>query len=214
MPLKGVARDAAQSLDDAARLTGAVNTLLLADTGPQGFNTDVGGIAADLREHGFDGIEAARIVGAGATATSALVGLAALGVRRVHVTARRPQAAASLVPLGESLGVTVTTGALSDTLDPVPLTFATLPGGAEVAEGTADTLAARGGVLYDVVYGHWPTALARAWERQGSRAVPGIGMLVHQALRQVRVFCGGRPDVEVPDEEAVLAAMRASVIDD
>ncbi|UUT35395.1 hypothetical protein [Microbacterium elymi] len=96
---------------------------------------------------------------------------------------------------------------------PVPLTFATLPGGAALDEAAADALASGGGVLYDVVYGHWPTALAQAWERRGQRAVPGLGMLIGQALLQVRIFASGEPTEPLPDEAAVLTAMRTAVID-
>jgi shikimate dehydrogenase len=33
-------------------------------------------------------------------------------------------------------------------------------------------------------------------------------MLLHQALRQVRVFLHGDPAVELPEEHRILAAMR------
>ena len=74
--------------------------------------------------------------------------------------------------------------------------------------------AASGGTLFDVVYGHWPTALSDAWGRADAPAVSGLGMLLHQALLQVRVFVGGDPDAALPDEAAVLAAMRSSIMGD
>jgi shikimate dehydrogenase len=39
-------------------------------------------------------------------------------------------------------------------------------------------------------------------------------MLLHQALLQVRVFTSGDPATPLPDEERVLAAMRAAVTGD
>ena len=36
-------------------------------------------------------------------------------------------------------------------------------------------------------------------------------MLLHQALVQVRIFVSGDPLVPLPDEAAVLAAMRAAI---
>jgi hypothetical protein len=36
-------------------------------------------------------------------------------------------------------------------------------------------------------------------------------MLVHQAVAQVRAFVGGSPGLALPDESAVLAAMKHSV---
>ena len=49
----------------------------------------------------------ARIVGAGATATSAVVALGELGANRVEVVARRGAAVAPLVELGAAIGVDV-----------------------------------------------------------------------------------------------------------
>ena len=212
MPLKGVAHDAAHELDRRAELTGAVNTLLLAGGAPRGFNTDVGGIVRALAEEGFTRLDAARITGAGATATSALVALAELGATRIDVVARRPEAVARLTDLGRSLDVDVTaTSFEASGLPSVPVTIATLPGDAPVADAAAGALAASGGLLLDVVYGHWPTPLSAAWQRAGSRAVPGLGMLLHQAVLQVRVFATGAVDTPLPDEDSVVAAMRRAL---
>jgi len=215
MPLKSVAFAAAARRDRRSELTGAVNTLLLDAEGPRGFNTDVGGIVRALQEESIDGLEHARIIGAGATAMSALVALGELGARRVEVVARRPAAVGPLTELGATLGIEVV-GSGFDTLSraPVPVSIATLPGDAPVAEAAADALAQDGGLLLDVVYGHWPTSLATAWERSGQHAVSGLGMLLHQALLQVRIFVGGEPDAVLPDEGVVLAAMRLAVMGD
>ncbi len=211
MPLKTVAHEAAATRDRRAELTGAVNTLLLGPDGPHGFNTDVGGIVRALADEGVTSLETARIVGAGATATSALVALAELGASRVEVVARRPTAVAPLEAVGEQLGVTVVPVPLAvHSYAPVPVTIATLPGDASVAAPAAAALAA-GGRLVDVVYGHWPTALSSAWEAAALPARSGLGMLVHQALLQVRVFTSGDVDTELPHEAEVLAAMRQSV---
>lgn len=106
-PLKTAAHAAAEVHDRFAALTGAVNTLLFTADRLRGYNTDVGGIVADLRDHGVAELDRARIVGAGATATSALVALGELGASRVEVIARRPAAAAPLAALGERIGVRV-----------------------------------------------------------------------------------------------------------
>ena len=211
-PLKGLAHAAATIRDSAAELTGAVNTLLIGvDGGPWGFNTDVGGIVRALREQGVDGIDAARIIGAGATATSALVALAELGARHIEVVARRPRAVSPLQELGERLGIDVRPVPFdAEAHGRAPLTIATLPGDAPVSTATADAVAASGGILLDVVYGTWPTPLADAWERAGHRAINGLGMLLHQALLQVRLFRTGDAQQPLPDERAVLAAMRAA----
>lgn len=214
-PLKSAAFAAARTLDRRAQLTGAVNTLLLGEDGPHGFNTDVGGIVRALGDQGVSGLERARIIGAGATATSALVALAELGAQHVDVLARRPEAVASLVALGDTLGVIVTPAPIEGAALPAAaLSIATLPGEAVLTDASADGLADGGGLLLDVVYGHWPTALAAAWERAGSTAVSGLGMLLHQAVLQVRIFTSGHIEQELADEQAVLAAMRLAVVGD
>ncbi len=216
MPLKGVAYAASATRDRRADLTGAVNTLLLDPErgAPAGFNTDVGGIVRALADDDIVSVTRARIVGAGATATSALVALSELGARDVEVVARRPGAVESLAALGARLDITVRNAAFEASRhDDVPLTIATLPGDAEIPDASADALARAGGLLLDVVYGHWPTALSAAWARAGGAARPGLGMLLHQAVLQVRIFRHGDPDAELPDEPLVLAAMRRALED-
>lgn len=213
-PLKGVAFAAAAVRDRRAEATGAVNTLLLSADGPRGFNTDIGGIVAALGEEGIATVERARIVGAGATATSALVAVAELGAHEVEVVARRPDAVRPIADLGTALGVAVSAASFGSSFARADVTIATLPGGTEVADAAADALAATGGLLLDVVYGHWPTSLAAAWERTGGRATSGLAMLLHQAVLQVRIFVTGEVDVPLDDEAAVLDAMRLCVVGD
>jgi shikimate dehydrogenase len=212
MPLKTAAYAAASSRDRRAELTGAVNTLLLDESGPRGFNTDVGGIVGALRDDDITETPHARIVGAGATATSALVALAELGARKVDVVARRPEAVEHLAALGATLGISVLATPFGGSdLVRVPLTIATLPGEAVVPDAAAAALALSGGLLLDVVYGHWPTALSVAWERAGAPARSGLGMLLHQAVLQVRIFVHGDPDVALPAEPTVVDAMRRAL---
>ncbi|MDQ1122259.1 shikimate dehydrogenase [Microbacterium trichothecenolyticum] len=214
MPLKQVAARTAVSLDDDARLTGAVNTFLLTADGPRGFNTDVGGLARALQEHGVGTPRRIRVLGAGATATSAVVAACRAGAAEVEVRARRVGAAEALQRLGTALGLDVRIGALeSADLDPVDATIAALPGGTDLG-AVADALASTSGPLVDVVYGGWPTPLAQAWERAGVAAHDGLGMLLHQALLQVRVFVAGDPALPLDREDAVLAAMRAALVGD
>jgi shikimate dehydrogenase len=209
MPLKGVAFAAASTRDRRAQLTGAVNTLLRDPAGARGFNTDVGGIVRALADDGITDVARARIVGAGATATSALVALSELGVEEVDVVARRPEAVTALTELGGRLGIAMRTAPFTGgDHSAVPLTIATLPGDAPIADAAADALASAGGLLLDVVYGHWPTALSAAWERAGNPARSGLGMLLHQALLQVRIFRNGDPDAPLAREDESLEAMR------
>ncbi|WP_413353482.1 shikimate dehydrogenase [Microbacterium sp. 1P06AB] len=215
MPLKHAAFAAAADRDARAILTGAANTLVRTGDGWHAYNTDVGGIVAALGEQGIVSADRARIVGAGATASAALVALAELGVGEVEIAARRPEAAAPLVDLGHRIGVDVTKVLLSEPAERrVDVTIATLPGGVSVEDSVAGALAATGGPLMDVVYGHWPTDLSRAWDRAGASARGGEGMLLHQAVLQIRAFATGGVDEPLPREAEVVAVMRRALVGD
>ncbi|MBA8816117.1 shikimate dehydrogenase [Microbacterium halimionae] len=215
MPLKAAAYRAAGRRDRRAQLTGAVNTLSLSSRGALGFNTDVGGLVQALGDEGLHELERVQIVGAGATATSAIVAAVEMGASHVDIVARRPEATHHLVVLGEALDVKVNVRAFdTSAAGDVDVTIATLPGDAPLSDAHSDALARTGGILFDVVYGQWPTPLATAWERSGGTAVSGLGMLLHQAVLQVRAFTTGDIEEPIADEPAVLAAMRAALMGD
>lgn len=216
MPLKERAFAAASSRDRRAELTGAVNTLRLsAGARPRGVNTDVGGVVGALNELGVSSPEVARLIGAGATASSALVALGEGGTRRVDVCARRLTAVAPLVGLGERIGVDVHPYPLGTTPPTAAdVTISTLPGGTVLEDEVVAALAERGGALLDVAYSPWPSALASSWSAAGGRVMSGLPMLLHQALLQVRFFVSGDVDAVLPDEGRVFAAMRSAVMGD
>ena len=136
MPLKQDVLPMLDEVDELVRLTGAANTLLLDGGIRRGFNTDIGGIVRTLTEAGVHEVRHGVLVGAGATALSALAAMARLGARDVRVLVRRPGAGATIVELGHRLGVTVEESpiaALADAGSPADLVVSTLPGGAEIS---------------------------------------------------------------------------------
>ncbi|HNQ06972.1 MAG TPA: shikimate dehydrogenase [Tetrasphaera sp.] len=142
------------------------------------------------------------ILGAGATARSALIALRELGCHRVAVCARSPEKAwASLGELAAGLDVELTVREMAAWPEvDATLVVSTLPGAgalgaAEVLRGSGRGL--HGVVLLDVVYADWPTPLARAAQASGAQVVSGLNMLVHQAVEQVELMTGQRPDAQV-----------------
>ena len=212
MPLKEIAHDSAAELDGHARLTGAVNTLLLGER-LRGFNTDVGGIVDAFRNAGVSGIRSVRILGAGATAASALVAAHDLGAQRVEVRARRPEAADRLIRIGDALDIAVDAvpfdAAAAGSVD---ATVATLPSGTVLDAALAAPLSGSGGVLFEAAYAPWPSALAAGWS--GERVISGFEMLLYQAVRQIRIFLTGEQDAALPDEDVIVAVMRSAVVED
>lgn len=208
MPLKERAWAASVRRSRTAELTRAVNTLLFTEAGPVGINTDVAGLAAALREAGFGGVDAVRVLGGGRTAASAIVSLGELGAHHVTVHARRPEAVADFVALGEATGVSVTIAPLhADAFDDAAdLVLSTLPGGTALADEVV--AAAASTPLFDVAYNPWPSVLGEQWREAGGAITSGAGMLAQQALRQIRFFVSGDDTHPLPDEATVLAAMR------
>ncbi|MFC7790314.1 shikimate dehydrogenase [Microbacterium sp. MAHUQ-60] len=211
MPLKEVAHDAADELDGHARLTGAVNTLLL-DERLQGFNTDVGGIVDAFAQAEVGELEEVRILGAGATAASALVAAVELGAQRVEVRARRPEAADRLRRIGGELGVAVTAVAFDAPAADVVATIATLPSGTVLEPSVSAALSFSGGVLFEAAYAPWPSALAAGWG--SATVISGFDMLLHQAVRQIRIFLHGSQDILLPEEDVIVAVMRSASMED
>ncbi|KQM83330.1 shikimate dehydrogenase [Agromyces sp. Leaf222] len=215
MPLKYDVIPVLDEIDAVARLTGAANTVLFDDGRRLGFNTDVGGIVRSLADAGVERARTAIVLGGGATAASALVALAELGVAHVHLLLRRPEAGDVLVELGRSVGIRVTPAHIADlataaATEAVDVVVSTLPGGTDAGVAASEDLVG-GALLLDVAYAPWPTPLASQWIAAGGRVIDGSGMLLHQALLQVRVFVGGDPTVPLPDEADVLAVMRESL---
>lgn len=212
MPLKEAAASVCVTRDRHAMLTGSVNTVVLTTPGaPHGGNTDVGGLVSAIREQGIEEILSGRILGAGRTAASAVVALSELGARRIDVHARRIDALEELIVLGRALEIEVVGVALSSPGRDTDVTVSTLPGGTVLDAGVADRLAENGGALFDAAYDPWPTDVAAAWGRTGRTAVSGLSMLLYQALLQVRLFTTGDADQSLPDEPAVLLAMRRAL---
>lgn len=207
MPLK---RDIVPLLtdpDELVQLTGVANTVLLTDSGPRGFNTDVYGIQESFSRAGIDRLSSVAILGGGATAASAMVAAARMGVTAATIGLRDPGKAGALRPLADRLGVHLQVQALGHALLPSDAVISTLPNGAE-AQPMVPSHVRGSAVLFDVAYEPWPTALAAGW---GGPVIAGIEMLVHQAVAQIRVFLGGDPLQPLPDEATVLSAMRSAV---
>ncbi len=205
MPLKLAAVALCSSVEPSAEQVGAVNTMVRSDDGRWcGYNTDIGGCIDALSAVGVDRVDSALIVGAGATARSALAAVAALGARRARVLARSVERAADMAALGRDLGVEVAVFALSEAggSDQVDVVVSTIPAAAQTT--CADDLAGRARVFLDVIYEPPLTPLLLAAERRGAVGIPGLELLLHQAARQVTLMTG----VAEAPVEAMRAALR------
>ncbi|AVZ71938.1 shikimate dehydrogenase [Streptomyces lunaelactis] len=194
MPLKRAIMPLLDSVSDTAASVEAVNTVIFTEDGRRlGDNTDIPGMIAALRERGVDKAESAAVLGAGATASSALAALSRICTGPVTAYVRSAARAAEMRGWGERLGVDVRIADWAEAGEALraPLVIATTPA------GTTDELAAevpeRPGTLFDVLYEPWPTALATRWSARGGAVVGGLDLLVHQAVLQVEQMTGRSP---------------------
>lgn len=207
MPLKAACLQVASDVTPLAGLAGAGNTLVrLPGGGWRADNTDVGGLVDALTPAWLPGWTSVAILGAGATARSAVLALAELGVTEVRVYARNEARAGDLLAWAGKAAPGLGLSAAPIEQWPVgaePAVVSTLPGGA--ADGFA-LPGPRGGLLFDAVYAGWPTPLARTAAAAGMTVVGGLDLLVHQAARQFTLFTGLPAPVA-----AMFAAGRAAL---
>ncbi|MBM6592121.1 shikimate dehydrogenase [Brevibacterium sp. RIT 803] len=200
-------------LDDTARLTGVANTLVRRGVATSVANTDVQGIVRALtpglntsREAAVtaaisatavglgatagvntadgDGADRATILGAGATAASALLACSELGISTVEFLVRNPDRAARVLDLSKQLGVSASTAPLRQ-IEPSAVVISTLP--AEALPELQWSPGFRGGVALDVAYAA-ESGFLRAAESHGLIPVEGTVMLVEQAVAQSEMF--------------------------
>ncbi|MFG3104132.1 shikimate dehydrogenase [Streptomyces sp. NPDC048182] len=201
MPLKRAVIPLLDEISPTAASVDAVNTVVFTEDGrATGDNTDIPGMVAALREHGAEKVESAAVLGAGATASSALAALARICTGEITCYVRSEARAAEMRGWAERLEVAVRIADWSRAEEALsaPLVVATTP------SGTTDALAAAvpeaPATLFDVLYDPWPTALAARWSAGGGAVVGGLDLLVHQAVLQVEQMTGRAP--------APLTAMR------
>jgi shikimate dehydrogenase len=206
-PLKEEARALAPWVDERAERTGAVNTLLLGGAAPRGWNTDVGGIVRAFADAGLASASTGAIVGAGATAQSALLALAELGVRHVSVALRTAAKGARVQELGERLGVAVALQPLDEALPAVDAAVSTLPAAAALVPAFAHPPA----LLLDADYAG-ESGSRYAAKLGPERVIDGREMLLGQAVLQARIFAQGDVEAPLPEEARVAEAMRAAMV--
>lgn len=209
MPCKQAVMPLLDVIDPLASAVGAVNTVVPSSGVLAGFNTDVTGIASAVRRAcslaGCSAPSSALVLGARATASSALAALGELGITSSTVAARRFGGPGSVVAAASRLGVTIEQVLWSDSeavdraASSVDLVISTLP--ASAADPLAERLRVREGqILLDVVYSPRDTALRRAFESAGGVVAEGTDMLVFQAGAQVQLMTGRSPDTGVMRE--------------
>lgn len=200
MPGKEEALTLATSASARARRTGAANTLIRSGQEWWADNTDIDGITRAFAEHGCRQGRRGWLVGSGATARSALIAFADMGVREVIVQVRaKPRAETMRLAgqLGMSTQVVTYTQGPPD-VESLDVAVSTVPAGAgmPMTESLAGARRSLSLVAMDVVYHPQITDWARALGEHGALLVDGSAMLLHQACVQVELMTGREAPIE------------------
>ncbi|MBT2512715.1 shikimate dehydrogenase [Arthrobacter sp. ISL-30] len=223
MPLKSAMVTEVDEVRGAAAHLGVVNTVAFERTSSEGgagtrgagtrgtgdlrtvgYNTDVAGIVEAVRYAGVASEPSAAILGGGGTSAAAIAALVELGAARAAVFVRDASRASEAKAAGAAVGLPIDILPLSGaagTIAASQLVISTLPPhaadgiAAELAEVPAVDSLPQAGVLLDVAYDPWPSRIATAWQERGGVVVPGLEMLLYQAVGQVRLFSGLDRDV-------------------
>lgn len=191
VPFKEQAAALADSLDDAASLAGAVNTLKrLPDRRLAGFNTDGLGLVADIQQQGISlADKAVLIIGAGGASRGVIHPLLNEGVTTLAITNRTEHKAkklceevsdsrvmalgsAGLMSYTPDIVINSTSASLSDSLPDVQ----------HIAFNACE-------LAYDMVYQQRATVFMRHASHHGARhTADGLGMLVAQAAAAFTIW--------------------------
>ncbi len=200
MPHKAAVAEAVDDRTEIAQRLGAVNCVRIEKGRLIGTNTDGQGFVESLRRGtGFDPAhKRCVVIGAGGAARAVVLALAESGATEIVVVARKPEAAAAAATLAGSAG---RVGSARDAPGTDLIVNATPVG--MVGDGTvthtpvvpAEALV-EGQVVVDLVYEPAETEWMAGAARQGAVVLGGLGMLVHQAAAQLKLWTGLDPPIE------------------
>lgn len=193
MPLKTQAYQLAEDHDVTAIRTQNCNTLFRTQSGWSGFNTDVFGLQQAAGSHAAGTVS---ILGTGASARSALV---AFESSRTAIWGRNPAKSSDLATEFGVENVALERALSAD------LVVSTLPGA--VLEDLVPVDKVFSGTLLDISY---VNADSSNLEFAGGR-IPGIEMLIWQALMQQRIFAGNEPQQPLEHESKMLEVVRSAL---
>ncbi|CAA9494720.1 MAG: Shikimate 5-dehydrogenase I alpha [uncultured Rubrobacteraceae bacterium] len=204
MPHKRAMVALVDELDEGARISGAVNTVVIEGRTLRGFNTDGPGMVEACREVGIklEG-QAVMLLGAGGAAASIAAAFCDEGIGKLHIVNRNPEHAATLADKlrerGKGAEIEVHPTTSLDGTVRAPIVVNTTPLGMRDGDPLplppeyldADT------TLVDAVYRPGAeTALVRHARGRGANVVTGQRMLLYQGVLAQRLWTGRQPNVE------------------
>jgi shikimate dehydrogenase len=215
IPHKETASRAVNNLSDKAKRISSVNTVYIRNGETFGTSTDGEGFYENIRATiaGFDahGMNAL-VLGAGGSASAIIGELIDRGCTHIHVVNRTRTRAEALV---DRLGQAVRPAShdeLPQLFKSADLLINTTPQGMASDAGPDIDLTSlkTTAIVCDIVYVPLKTKLIVQAEAQGLRTVPGLGMLLHQAVAGFEFWFGVRPTVTQELHDLVARDIKAT----
>ncbi|OGG79612.1 shikimate dehydrogenase [Candidatus Kaiserbacteria bacterium RIFCSPLOWO2_01_FULL_54_13] len=204
MPHKQTIMPLLDEIDAQAREIGAVNTVVNREGKLHGFNTDIVGIAAALKEVSLKG-ESVLLIGAGGAARTVAYLLKKIDAKIFCHNRDRAQAQDLVRSFGgtlveaEELGqtsfdviVNATPVGMKPNVDAIPL---------------PEEFIREGSAVFDLVYSPLETKLLRSARARGARAISGLTMFLAQGIEQERLWLGKEIE-SAPYEELLKEGVR------
>jgi shikimate dehydrogenase len=203
MPHKRAMIPLVDELDEEARISGAVNTVVIEDSGLRGFNTDGGGMVMACQEAGI-GLsgKSVLLLGAGGTAAAIAVAFGKAGAGELHIANRRVERAAHLRDKLHRTGIKGLAVHHLDALPDAEIVINTTPLGmkAEDAMPVPPGYVQEGRTFCDAVYRPGAqTALVRLASERSLPVVAGGRMLLYQGVLAQKLWTGREPNVKAMD---------------
>jgi shikimate dehydrogenase len=220
MPHKADVARAVDRLAPVAAELGVVNTVCWSSSGMDselvGESTDGAGFLDSLRgDEGFDPAGRACVVlGSGGAARSVAQSLAAAGAAEVTVAGRSAEGAERCAALAGAAGRPLPVrgskaASLANAIGSADLVVNATPVGmlsdAQLPFGLDGDWLKPSHFVADLIYAPATTPLLAAARRAGAQCCNGIGMLIHQAGRQVELWTGRPAPLEGMSAAAVAA---------
>ncbi len=207
MPHKQAMVSLVDELDEGARISGAVNTVVIEDGILRGHNTDGGGMVMACQESGIElAGRRALILGAGGAAAAIAIAFGNAGLGELHIVNRNVEHALKLRDKLRGAGMEKVEAHPLDALDRVvswaEVVVNTTPLGMKGTDSlpVPSEYVEEGRAFCDAVYRPGTeTPLVRLARQRGARVVSGDRMLLYQGVLAQRLWTGREPNVKVMD---------------
>ncbi len=192
MPHKAAVLPVLDRLSGTAQRLGSVNTISRHGADLVGDSTDGAGLIDALRQdHGWEGAgQHCVVLGTGGAARAVAYALGQVGAATVGVVGRSADAAVECAALAGSSGVVVGIEAVEESDVIIDATPAGMPGRAALPFDLDPSRFGPGQLVVDLVYAPSRTPLLAAAAERGAATANGVGMLLHQAARQIAIWTG------------------------